>query len=244
MPSTSVSGTTRENVMQLPASMNMAPPPEIRRTTCTPYWAAASSSTSLRSDWNDPMTTAGFSHSQKRRVGPRRPAASSRPSTSSRAACLAGSRGPGSRYVNVWSPQPVEWPSARRTATATARASNPAIVTGPESVASVRARARPSSMAAASSLTRACELRPVNASLITSSASSGSRKKSPLTRTSARCSSTSRRSTATSLPPGTLYSPRRSSLTRPGYRPVPTRRHRQNSDVTGIRLPVTSEFCL
>ncbi len=83
--------------MQLPASMNIAPPPEMRRTICTPYSSAASESISLRSDWNDPMTTAGFCHSQKRNVGPRRPAASSRPSTSSSAACMAGSSGPGSR---------------------------------------------------------------------------------------------------------------------------------------------------
>lgn len=97
MPSTRVAGTTREKVMQLPASMNMAPPPDTRRTTWTPYRSAASASTSLRSDWKEPITTAGFCHSQKRNVGPRRPAASSRASTSSSAACSAGSSTPGSR---------------------------------------------------------------------------------------------------------------------------------------------------
>ena len=94
--------------MQLPASMNIAPPPEIRRTTVIPYRSAAARSTSLRSDWNDPMITAGSTHSQNRSVGPRRPAASSSVSTWSRAACSAGGSGPGWISSNVWSLQTVE----------------------------------------------------------------------------------------------------------------------------------------
>ena len=42
-----------------------------------PCRCAASGSTSLRSDWNEPMTTAGSSHSQNRRVGRAPPAADS-----------------------------------------------------------------------------------------------------------------------------------------------------------------------
>src|SRR4051795_4428090 len=49
--------------------------------------------------------------------------------------------------------------------------------------------------------------RPFTAPLIASSAESGSRKKSPASRKFAIAPSTSSRSTTTSLPPGTLYSP-------------------------------------
>src|SRR5690606_20274688 len=49
--------------------------------------------------------------------------------------------------------------------------------------------------------------RPSSAVFIASSALSGSRKKSPLTWTPARRPSSTARSTTTSLPPGTLYSP-------------------------------------
>ena len=76
--------------MVLPGSMNIAPPPLIRRTTSIPWRCAAAMSTSLRSDWKRPITTAGLAHSQTRRVGPRRPAATSSVSTSSRAMCRAG----------------------------------------------------------------------------------------------------------------------------------------------------------
>ena len=54
-------------------AMSIAPPPEMRRTTSNPCRAAPSGSTSLRNDWNDPMTTADSSHSQRRSVGRRRP---------------------------------------------------------------------------------------------------------------------------------------------------------------------------
>ncbi len=82
--------------MQLPASMNIAPPPETRRTTWTPE--------PLRRPRRPPRCAATGT-SRSRRPGsatPRtgtsdraRPAASSRASTSSRAACSAGSRMPG-----------------------------------------------------------------------------------------------------------------------------------------------------
>lgn len=71
-------------------STNMAPPPEMRRTTVIPCFAAPPGSTSFRSDWKLPMTTAGEAHSQTRRVGARRPAATSVVSTSSSAMCRAG----------------------------------------------------------------------------------------------------------------------------------------------------------
>lgn len=78
----------------LPGSTNIAPPPEIRRTTSMPCRAAPSGSTSLRSDWKLPMITAGAPHSHTRSVGGRRPAATSAVSTSSRAMCSAGACGP------------------------------------------------------------------------------------------------------------------------------------------------------
>ena len=49
--------------------MNIAPPPEMRRTTSKPYFSAFSGSTSFLTDWKLPMTTAGSSHSQMRSVG-------------------------------------------------------------------------------------------------------------------------------------------------------------------------------
>ena len=61
--------------MTEPASMNIAPPPLMRRTTSKPYFAAFSGSTSFFTDWKLPITTAGSSHSQMRRVGLRRPVA-------------------------------------------------------------------------------------------------------------------------------------------------------------------------
>ena len=52
--------------------MNIAPPPEMRRTTSKPYFSAFSGSTSFLTDWKLPITTAGSSHSQMRSVGLRR----------------------------------------------------------------------------------------------------------------------------------------------------------------------------
>ena len=75
-----------------PASMNIAPPPEMRRTMSKPYFFALSRSTSFFTDWKLPITTAGFSHSQMRRVGLRRPAPTSSASTWSSAICTTGSR--------------------------------------------------------------------------------------------------------------------------------------------------------
>ena len=57
--------------MELPGSMNMAPPPLTRRTTVMPWRCAPSGSTSFLSDWKRPMTTAGSAHSQMRSVGGR-----------------------------------------------------------------------------------------------------------------------------------------------------------------------------
>ncbi len=66
-----------------------------------PYRAAASESTSLRTDWNDPITTKGESQSQKRNVGGRSPDATSRAMTSSSATCIAGSRTTGGMRSKV-----------------------------------------------------------------------------------------------------------------------------------------------
>src|SRR5690625_4882507 len=63
-------------------------------------------------------------------------------------------------------------------------------------------------IAAVSSATDDVTGNPVNARSIRSSASSGSRKKSPERETRASRSSSTSTSTDTSLPPGTLYSPR------------------------------------
>ena len=63
--------------MQLPGSMNMAPPPEIRRTTRMPCRCGASMSTSLRTDWNDPITTSELVPVPEPQHGRRRPAATS-----------------------------------------------------------------------------------------------------------------------------------------------------------------------
>ena len=159
----------------LPGSMNIAPPPEIRRTTSMPCRAAPSGSTSLRTDWNEPMTTAGSSHSQMRSVGRRRPAATSRASTSSSAMCSTGrARGAGMTSKS-WSCQPVALPSARRIAMPTD--------SGVKPTATRRRRARPST-AAASCSTPASTGMPVSAASMSPSASSGSRKKSPETLTS------------------------------------------------------------
>ncbi len=65
-------------------SMNIAPPPRcVARCDTVP--AAASSSTSLRTDWNEPSTTSGESQSQNRRRRRRSPVATSRVITSSSA---------------------------------------------------------------------------------------------------------------------------------------------------------------
>jgi hypothetical protein len=76
--------------MTEPASMNIAPPPEMRRTTSNPYFCALSASTSFLRDWKLPITTAGSSHSQMRSVGLRRPEPTSSASTWSSAICTTG----------------------------------------------------------------------------------------------------------------------------------------------------------
>ena len=102
--------------MVLPGSMNIAPPPEMRRTTSMPCLAAPSGSTSLRTDWNEPMTTSGLSQSQNRSVGGRSPAATSRAMTSSSATCRAGSSTRAGMTSKSWSSHPVALPRARRIA--------------------------------------------------------------------------------------------------------------------------------
>ena len=182
----------------LPPSMNMAPPPVMRRVSVTPSRRAASRSTSLRTDWNTPSTTAVVSHSQMRSVGGRRPAATSRLSTSSSAACMAGETAGSWMICHSKSRQVVASPNARRTAMATASGLKP------NSMASDGRAAR---MAVASCAVSAVVGRPSSACRMLSSALSGSRKKSPDTCTWVSLPSCSCRSTTTSLPPGTLYSP-------------------------------------
>ena len=97
-----------------------------------------------------------------------------------------------------WSAQPVAFARARRTVTATASAEKPNS-TAPSGSAAVTASAMSAALVSTGS--------PVSARLISGSASSGSRKKSPLSETWASTPSTTSKSTTTSLPPGTLYSP-------------------------------------
>src|SRR5690606_34698625 len=79
-------------------------------------------------------------------------------------------------------------------------------------------------IAAAISASLASAGRPHTARSIASSAVSGSRKKSPLTWTFAMWPSASSRSTTTSLPPGTLYSPCiPPSVGSPGVQSTPAR---------------------
>ena len=111
--------------MQLPASMNIAPPPLIRRTTLMPCRATPSGWSSLRTDWKLPITTDGSSQSQNRRVGLRRPAPTSSVRTSSRATLTWVGRTDGAMMFQWWSAQPVAFARARRTVTATASAEKP-----------------------------------------------------------------------------------------------------------------------
>src|SRR6478735_490943 len=184
--------------MQLPASMNIAPPPLIRRTTLMPCLATPSGSTSFCTDWKLPMTTDGSCQSQNRRVGVRAPEPTASVSTSSRATLISVGSTVGAMTFHSWSPQEVALARARRTVTATASAEKPNS-TAPAGRAAVTAAARSAAGVVSGS--------PVSARLMSSRASSGSRKKSPLTETSASAPSTTARSTTTSLPPGTLYSP-------------------------------------
>src|SRR5690606_26987833 len=123
--------------------------------------------------------------------------------------CIAGSIVTGPMTSNVWSCQPVALPSARRTAMPTA--------SGVKPMKAVCESTAPS-MADVSCSTDASTDRPVRAALTSRRASSGSRKKSPETLTWARRSFSTSRSTATSLPPRTLYSPRMSGSTPTGVR--------------------------
>src|SRR5690554_8109610 len=86
-PSTRLAGTTIEYVMQLPGSINMAPPPVTQRTTSILCLLAPSASISFFSDWNEPTTTTESGQSQNRKVGPRWPLATSATMTSSKATC-------------------------------------------------------------------------------------------------------------------------------------------------------------
>lgn len=199
--------------MVLMGSTNIAPPPEILRTTVIPCLAAPSGSTSLRSDWKLPMTTAGEAHSHTRRVGARRPAATSAVRTSSSAMCRAGACGPTCTNCQSKSLHSVAWASARRTATPTPSAVSPSMTADSGSAAVIRA-ARPAASVE--------EGAPSSAPLIEWIASSGSRKKSPATRTSRSTPSRTSRSTTTSLPPGTLYSPCTASVPFPCARRDPS----------------------
>lgn len=184
--------------MVSPGSANIAPPPLIRRTTVIPSRRPCPVSTSLRSDWKLPMMTAGAAHSQMRSVGGRRPAATSRASTSSIAMCSAGSWGASWMSCQPWSRQLLARVTARRMAMATVSAESPASMASPP---------RPASMLAVIAGMSAASGSPVTAASMRSSASSGSRKKSPLIRTSARRPPATSTSATTSLPPGALYSP-------------------------------------
>src|SRR5512146_1631556 len=174
-------------------SMNIAPPPLIRRTTVMPSRLASVRSTSLRSDWKLPMTTAGADHSQIRSVGGRRPAETSRARTCSRAMCSGGSGRPARMTRQSWSRQPLAGVSARGTAAAAA----PARTASPLNAAVMRAVITPAPASAGM---------PVRAALSWPS-TLGSGKKSPLTWTPASRPATTSTSAATSLPPGGLYSP-------------------------------------
>ena len=144
------------------------------------------------------MTTAGADHSQIRSVGGRRPAATSRRSTSSIAMCSAGSCGPSRTSCQSWSRQSLARRTARRTATATALGEIPAGTASPPGAARMLAV-----IAAVSALTGS----PVTAAPIRSSTPPGPGKKSSLTRTRARRPPATSTSAATSSPPGGLYSP-------------------------------------
>jgi len=111
---------------------------------------------------------------------------------------MAGWRGVEWMMSKVWSDHEVACPSARRIAMPTASGLNPMNRT-PGVAASIAETYVATSAAAGS---------PVRASLMASSASSGSRKKSPETATDVSRSSSTSTSAATSLPPATLYSPR------------------------------------
>src|SRR5207302_8860156 len=67
----------------------------MRRLSRKPSLAAASRSTSLPRTWFDPSTSARSCHSQRRRVGPRRPSASRSSRTSSSAIWTSAGKGSG-----------------------------------------------------------------------------------------------------------------------------------------------------
>src|SRR6476620_5384270 len=203
--------------MQLPASMNIAPPPLMRRTTVMPCRDTPSGCTSLRYDWKLPITTDGSSQSQKRMVGLRRPAPTSSVRTSSSATCRCVGSTLGAMMFQWWSVHAVALATARRTAMATASAENPN---------STVSSGREASTAAAISAAVELSGSPFKAALLARRASSGSRKKSPLRETSVKAPSSTSRSTTTSLPPGTLYSPCSggvdSSIAEPGVAVMPS----------------------
>src|SRR5438445_9112239 len=81
--------------MVRPGSTIIVPPPLMRRVTRKPSSEAASRSTSLPTTWFDPSTSARSCHSQRRRVGPRCPAARRSSRTSSSAIWASAGRGSG-----------------------------------------------------------------------------------------------------------------------------------------------------
>ena len=182
----------------LPGSINIAPPPLTRRKTPIPRAAASSRSTSLRRDWKDPMMTAFSFHSQKRSVGPRRPAPTSSVKTWSSAMCSAADSGSGARNSQSYSAKERASAIARRTAVATASGWTPSMTTSAGSASRTLRAISPASAVTGS---------PSIALVIASRASSGSRKKSPEMTASTKWPFRSSASTTISFPPGTLYSP-------------------------------------
>ena len=73
--------------------MTIAPPPESRRTTCTPRARAWSRCTSSSIDWYAPHTTAGAPQSHTRSVAGRAPCATCRDHSRSTRICSSGMRG-------------------------------------------------------------------------------------------------------------------------------------------------------
>ena len=191
--------------MVLPGSMNIAPPPETRRTTSMPCRCAPSGSTSLRTDWNEPMTTSGLSQSQKRSVGGRSPDATSRAMTSSRATCRAGSSTRAGMTSKAWSSHPVALPRARRIAMPIDSAVKPMSDTS-----SARAPGDGAGQLLDTGVDGHARQRRVDVAERLVGLEEEVARHADAARA---CPSTSSRSTATSLPPGTLYSPRMPATT-------------------------------
>ena len=146
-----------------------------------------------------PMTTADSSHSHRRSVGRRRPSPTRPVSTSSSARFMRGETGA------LVHDLPVEVAPSRRRHERTAHGGADGL--GREARAAARPRAAPRAPPRRWPRHPPRSGSPLTAASMSSSASSGSRKKSPARWKSAMRPSRSSRSTTTSFPPGTLYSP-------------------------------------